>query len=83
MTSLDRLSRVIEGHPHDAREAFRLLLDGKDFEASEKVSTVPGHKVFRLRCDWAAFDAHRIGIHGRDAQGRICVTLPADLDVGG
>ncbi len=77
-TSLERLARVIDGHPHDARQAVQLLLDDGDFTANLDIAHVPPHKVFRLRCDWAAFDAHRISIHGLDDRGRIRVTLPAD-----
>ncbi|MBC2868616.1 DUF6042 family protein [Streptomyces mexicanus] len=77
ITSLDRLARTIEGHSHDAREAVQLLLEAGDFSATEDISCVASHKVFRLHCDWRKFDAQRIGI-GRDDQGRIEVTLPAN-----
>lgn len=76
-TSLDRLARVIDGHPHDARQAVSLLLDAQDFTATVDISAIPPHRVFRLRCDWTKFDAHSIGIHGGDDQERIAVTLPA------
>nr|WP_042422205.1 DUF6042 family protein [Streptacidiphilus anmyonensis] len=78
-TSLDRLARVIDGHPHDAREAVLLLVEAGDFTTSLPVAGMLPHKVFRLCCDWKAFDAHRIGVHGRDEQDRIRVTVPDSL----
>ncbi|WP_217576266.1 DUF6042 family protein [Streptomyces sp. GbtcB7] len=76
-TSLDRLARVIDGHPHDAREAVRLLLEAQDFTTATDISVIPSHKVFRLRCDWDEFDAHRMHVR-RGREGRIAVTVPAD-----
>ncbi|MFG3517596.1 DUF6042 family protein [Streptomyces bobili] len=78
-TSLDRLARVIEGHPHDAREALRLLLDEQDFTTTADIAAIPSHKVFRLRCDWDRFDAHRTQVR-RGREGRIKVTVPADWE---
>ncbi|MBD0695816.1 DUF6042 family protein [Streptomyces sp. CBMA123] len=77
-TSLERLARVIDGDPHDARQAVLLLLEAGDFTASADVAVVAPHKVFRLRCDWAEFDRGRIGIHGVNEDGQILVTLPED-----
>ena len=82
-TSLGRLARLIDGHPHDAREALQLLLEEGDFTATVDVSAVASHIVFRLRCDWEKFDAHRIGIHGQDGQGNLKVTLPAGVPSDG
>ncbi|MEU0896835.1 DUF6042 family protein [Streptomyces massasporeus] len=78
-TSLDRLARVIDGHPHDAREAILLLLEAQDFTTTMDISAIPSHKVFRLRCDWDKFDAHRMRIR-RGREGRIAVTVPAGWD---
>ncbi|WP_405467881.1 DUF6042 family protein [Streptomyces canus] len=59
-TSLDRLPRVIDGHPHHTREAVRLLLEVQDFTAATDISALPQREVFRLRCGSAKFDAHRM-----------------------
>ncbi|MFE2414981.1 DUF6042 family protein [Kitasatospora sp. NPDC059408] len=77
-TSLQRLARVIDGDPHDARQAVLLLLDQGDFTATEDVTAIAPHKVFRLRCDWEKFDQSRISIHGVNDEGQIVVTLPED-----
>ncbi|MGW2540441.1 DUF6042 family protein [Kitasatospora sp. NPDC001574] len=77
-TSLQRLARVIDGDPHDARQAVLLLLGEGDFTATEDVSAIAPHKVFRLRCDWEKFDQSRISIHGVNDDGQIVVTLPED-----
>ncbi|MER8103900.1 DUF6042 family protein [Kitasatospora sp. NPDC094016] len=77
-TSLQRLARVIDGDPHDARQAVLLLLGEGDFTATEDVAAIPAHKVFRLRCDWDKFDRSRISIHGVNDEGQIVVTLPED-----
>jgi hypothetical protein len=78
-TSLDRLARVIDGHPHDARQALGLLLNGEDFRTDADISAIPAHKIFRLRCDWDRFDAHREQIqHGQE--GLITITVPAASD---
>ncbi|MGE7437035.1 DUF6042 family protein [Kitasatospora sp. NPDC001175] len=77
-TSLQRLARVIDGDPHDARQAVLLLLGEGDFTATEDVAAIPPHKVFRLRCDWEKFDRSRIAIHGVNDEGQIVVTLPED-----
>ncbi|MFC8453089.1 DUF6042 family protein [Kitasatospora sp. NPDC057223] len=77
-TSLQRLARVIDGDPHDARQAVLLLLGEGDFTATEDITAIPAHKVFRLRCDWEKFDQSRISIHGVNDDGQIVVTLPED-----
>lgn len=77
-TSLQRLARVIDGDPHDARQAVLLLLGEGDFTATEDVAAIPAHKVFRLRCDWEDFDRSRISVHGVNDDGQIVVTLPED-----
>ncbi len=77
-TSLQRLARAIDGDPHDARQAVQLLLGEGDFTATEDVTAVPPHKVFRLRCDWEKFDSSRITIHGVTDEGQLVVTLPED-----
>nr|WP_281404334.1 DUF6042 family protein [Streptomyces roseirectus] len=79
VTSLDRLARLIDGDPHDAREAVRLLTEAGDFTTSLDLTGLPSHKVFRIRCDWEHFDRARIGIHGLTEDGRLAVTLPDDL----
>ncbi|MEU0950288.1 DUF6042 family protein [Streptomyces canus] len=76
-TSLDRLARVIDGHPHDAREAVRLLLEQQDFTTAADISALPSHKVFRLRCDWPRFDAHRMRVR-RGRKGQLSVTTAAE-----
>lgn len=48
VTSLDRLARLIEGDPGDAREAIRLLTEAGDFTTTLDVTNVPSHKVFRI-----------------------------------
>ncbi|RNG27759.1 DUF6042 family protein [Streptomyces botrytidirepellens] len=78
-TSLERLARVIDSTPDDARQAVRLLVNGGDFTTTLDITELPPHKVFRLRCDWAQFDDGRIGIHGMTEDGRIEVTLPTRL----
>ncbi|GAB2580349.1 hypothetical protein GCM10027168_11490 [Streptomyces capparidis] len=78
VTSLDRLARLIQGDPHDAREALRLLTDAGDFTTSLDIADLPPHKVIRIRCDWDRFDQERIGIHGMTEDGRLSVTLPAE-----
>ncbi|MGR3935268.1 DUF6042 family protein [Streptomyces sp. BRA346] len=79
-TSLERLARAIDGNPHDARQAVQLLLSDGDFTSSLDPTDLPPHKVFQLRCDWAAFDTGRITLHGMDEDGRILATLPEDAD---
>ncbi|WP_327380675.1 DUF6042 family protein [Streptomyces sp. NBC_01207] len=80
VTSLDRLARLIEGDPGDAREAIRLLTEAGDFTTTLDVTNVPSHKVFRIQCDWERFDKERISIHGMTEDGKLAVTLPSDLD---
>ncbi|MFD9458594.1 DUF6042 family protein [Streptomyces sp. NPDC059985] len=80
VTSLDRMARLIEGDPQDAREAIRLLTEVGDFTTTLDVANVPSHKVFRIRCAWEQFDKKRIGIHGMTEDGKLAVTLPSDLD---
>ncbi|WP_432198226.1 DUF6042 family protein [Streptomyces sp. bgisy027] len=80
VTSLDRLARVIQGDPHDAHEAVRLLTEEGDFTTSTDLTDLPSHKVFRIRCDWDRFDQTRIGIHGMTKDGKLSVTLPSDQD---
>ncbi|MFJ7493633.1 DUF6042 family protein [Streptomyces sp. NPDC097727] len=75
-TSLERLARAIDGDPHDARQAVRLLLNEGDFTTSLDITDLPPHKVFRLRCDWTHFDATRICFHGMTDEGHMQVTLP-------
>ncbi|MFE5374962.1 DUF6042 family protein [Streptomyces mirabilis] len=81
-TSLDRLARVIDGHPHDARQAVGLLLDARDFTTTADISVIPSHRVFRLRCDWAKFDAHRMRVR-RGREGWLAVTVYSDWDGSG
>ncbi|MGW6884948.1 DUF6042 family protein [Streptomyces goshikiensis] len=80
VTSLDRLARLIDGDPQDAREAVRLLTEVGDFTTTLNVADVPAHKVFRIQCDWEQFDKKRINIHGMTEDGKLAVTLPSDLD---
>ncbi|MEU3315824.1 DUF6042 family protein [Streptomyces sp. NPDC006662] len=80
VTSLDRLARLIEGDPQDAREALRLLAEVGDFTTTLDVTDLPSHKVFRIQCDWEQFDKKRISIHGMTEDGKLAVTLPSDLD---
>ncbi|MFE3760562.1 DUF6042 family protein [Streptomyces sp. NPDC059104] len=80
VTSLDRLARLIEGDPQDAREAIRLLTEVGDFTTTLDIADVPSHRVFRIRCDWDQFDQKRIGIHDVTEEGKLAVTLPGDLD---
>ncbi|MEV0192371.1 DUF6042 family protein [Kitasatospora purpeofusca] len=47
-TSLQRLARVIDGDPRDACQAVLLLLGEGDFTATEDVTAMAPHKVFRL-----------------------------------
>ncbi|MBB1252541.1 hypothetical protein H3146_04015 [Streptomyces sp. OF3] len=79
-TSLQRLARLIEGSPFDARQAVLILLDSEDFTANVDVAHVPEHKVFKLYCDWEEFDANRICIHGRNDKGQIVITPPANWE---
>ncbi|WP_431676135.1 DUF6042 family protein [Kitasatospora sp. KL5] len=76
-TSLDRLARAIGRDAEHARQCVLQLLGDGDFTATADIAAVAGHNVFRLRCDWEAFDAGRIGVQGRTEDGRIRVTLPA------
>lgn len=62
-TSLERLARVTDGSPHDARQTVLLMLGEGDFTASADISNLAPHKVFRLRCSWTDFDEQRIRIH--------------------
>ncbi|MFB7763599.1 DUF6042 family protein [Streptomyces xiamenensis] len=78
-TSLERLARVLEGSPHDARQALRLVLREGDFTASvdmADIADIPEHKVFRLRCDWERFDAERISVRGMTPDVQLHMTMP-------
>lgn len=78
-TSLDRLARLIEGDPEDAREAVRLVTGNGDFTTTLDVSGLAPHKVFRIQCDWEQFDRTRLTFHGMTEDGKLAVTLPGDL----
>nr|WP_055495955.1 DUF6042 family protein [Streptomyces sp. TP-A0356] len=73
---------MIDGHPHDARQAVLLLLEGPDFTAAADIFAIPTHQVFHLRCDWNTFHAHRIRIR-QGRQERLAATVPADGDDSG